>query len=86
MYDLTQIFQIFNGFHNTNPRKFFNDNYTHGHSFRLEKQQVKESLGLNFFPLRCINAWNQLPKKLYVKLDKVPSGAHIPPTSATATF
>ena len=68
-FDLVQIFKIINGFDNIDISKFFtfNDNNTRGHLFRLEKQHVRKSLRLNFFPTRCINEWNNLPEEIVCK-------------------
>ena len=66
-FDLIQIFKIINGFVNIDATKFFTltDNNTRGHL--LEKQQIKKSLRLNSFPIRCIHEWNNLPEEIVCK-------------------
>jgi len=62
--DMIQLFKIVKGFDRIDPNRLFKfnvDGRTRGHSFKIVKPLAKKSARSNFFSVRVINAWNDLP-------------------------
>ena len=65
--DLIEAFKIITGKENIECEKFFkfrDDSTTFGNSMKIYKPRLKKSITqrVNFFSIRVINAWNQLPE------------------------
>ena len=63
-YDLIQLFKIVHGYEDIKPEKFFEDNCSRGHIFKITKPSCRKSMRLNSFPVRCINQWNSLDEDI----------------------
>ena len=64
--DLIELYKILHGYEGTDYRKFFKfkKSNTRGHKWKLEKQHINCQVRENWFTIRVINPWNELPESI----------------------
>ena len=60
---LTETYKYLNGHYRTPPERFFKKNKgrTRGHSQKLFKQRARLEQRKNFYPMKIVDTWNNLP-------------------------
>ena len=65
--DMLKVYNILHEDVGLQPTIFFHQqlfSITRGHDLELFKPHAQKTVRSNFFPIRVINAWNQLPNKV----------------------
>ena len=62
--DMIEVYKMFNGLDDLNIEDYFDldkNDRTRGHNLKIKKKSFKLDLRKNFFSLRVVDQWNNLP-------------------------